>query len=290
MAGVAAARELTARGAKVVLFEKSRGFGGRCASKRWLGHVVDHGAQYFTLRDAGFRALVESECCGALIRLESPVLDENGGALPDDGRWFHREGNSRLARELARGLDVRTEQTVVDARTLLNDFDHVLSTAPWPQTARLFGLDDAQEYIPCVAVLLAYEGEWLGGSREAYAWSAPRMPLAWSACENHKPGRVAAGSTVLVAHMSEAFSREHLERPPQEYPALVRAWVEERWDIPSAAFTAALGHRWRLARPRADFTLPALPERLHFVGDATRRARVEDAWLAGLEFARGTEF
>lgn len=290
VAGVAAARGLSARGAEVVIFEKSRGFGGRCASKRWQGHVVDHGAQYFTLRDAGFRALVEAECGGALLRLESPVLDENGSALPDDGRWFHREGNSRVARELAHGLEVRTEQTVADARALLAEFDHVLSTAPWPQTARLFGLDDVQEYIPCLAVLLAYEGEWTGRTREAYAWSAPSQPLAWTACENHKPGRVAAGSTVLVAHMSEAFSREHLERAPEEYPALVRAWVEERWSLPSRAFTSALGHRWRLARPRAGFTLPRLPERLHFVGDASRRARVEDAWLAGQEFACRAEF
>jgi hypothetical protein len=36
--------------------------------------------------------------------------------------------------------------------------------------------------------------------------------------------------------------------------------------------------------------VPALPPRLHFVGDALRRSRVEDAWLAGHLFAQTTSF
>ena len=56
IAGVSATNALNARGCNVTLFEKSRGYGGRCATKRWEGHTVDHGAQYFTIRDERFRA------------------------------------------------------------------------------------------------------------------------------------------------------------------------------------------------------------------------------------------
>lgn len=290
LAGIAAARGLSQRGASVTLLEKSRGFGGRCASKRWEGHVIDHGVQYFTMRDERFREAATAACGDALHRLEMPVCDENGLPLPDSGRWIHREGNNRLARELAYGLEIRTECQIEDARSLLADFDQVVSTAPWPQTARLFGIKHAFDYIPCLAVVLAYRGEWMGRARDTYAFSAPGTALAWTACENHKPGRIAPRYTVLVAHLGEAFSREHLEKQPTDFPALVRSMVEECWQIPADTFVTAFGHRWRLARVGEPFTPPALLPRLHFVGDALRRSRVEDAWLTGHLFAQNTTF
>ena len=290
LAGIAAAREFDKSGASVTIFEKSRGLGGRCASKRWEGHIVDHGAQYFTIRDESFRSAVESACGERLRRIAAPVFTEVGETLPDDGRWFHDEGNSRLVRDLAGGLEVRLETTVADASSLLRrnggDFDQVVSTAPWPQTARLFGLEPSDDYLPCLTVLFAYRGEWSGRTREAYAHSDTSSPLAWTACENHKPGRVTGGFTVVVAHGSETFSREYLERPLDEYPDLIRARVEERWELSPGDLVASLGHRWRYARVANPFPAPDLPDGLHFVGDALRSSRVEDAWLAGHEFAR----
>jgi len=294
IAGISAAQALKARGHAVTVFEKSRGYGGRCASKRWEGHVVDHGAQYLTLRDARFRAAAESASGDALMRISAPVLDEQCRELPDSGRWFHRDGNSRLVRDLAHGLEVKTETTieVVDATRQVGGetFDHVISSAPWPQTARLFGVTADFDYVPCITVLLAYHGAWPGKTEERYAVSDHRGPLAWSACENHKSSRIAAGQTVIVAQMSEAFSREHLERPLREYPPLVRAMVEERWELPAASFATALGHRWRYARVKNAMPSVALPAGLHFAGDAMRSSRIEDAWLAGADVAAHPDF
>jgi hypothetical protein len=286
MAGVSAGRLLADCGHEVTLLEKSRGYGGRCATKRWENHIVDHGAQYFTLRHPDFSAAVHQASGEALCHITAPVLDENGTPLPDTGRYFHRDGNSRLVRRMAEGLAVRTETTVTDVRGLLEEYDRVLSTAPLPQTAALFGLTIPAEYIPCLTVLLAYRGEPTGLCRQVYAVSDRASDLAWSACENHKPGRIAAGFTVLVTQMSEAFSREHLESPPAEYPALVRAMVERRWELSPDNFLAALGHRWRYARVAQSHAAPALPQRCHFAGDALTASRVEDAWLAGRAAAR----
>ncbi len=285
IAGVSAGNALIARGCSVTLFEKARGYGGRCATKRWGGHTVDHGAQYFTIRDERFRAAVQAASGEALMKLQAPVLDERGREVPDTGRWFHRDGNSRIVRDLARGLDVKTETAIERAGNLLRraggEFDHVISTAPFPQTARLFGMDAAFDYVPCLTVLLAYHGEGLGQTQECYAISDHRGPLAWSACENHKPGRVAAGHTVMVAQMSESFSREYLERAPEEFVAIVRPLVEERWVIPAGNLAAALGHRWRYARVALAMQPVELPPGLHFTGDALSPSRIEDAWLAG---------
>lgn len=54
MAGVACARTLAQAGCHVTLVEKSRGFGGRMATRHTEFGGFDHGAQYFTVRDERF--------------------------------------------------------------------------------------------------------------------------------------------------------------------------------------------------------------------------------------------
>ena len=51
MAGVTCARTLRQAGHKVTIFEKSRGLGGRMATRASAFGSFDHGAQYFTVRD-----------------------------------------------------------------------------------------------------------------------------------------------------------------------------------------------------------------------------------------------
>jgi predicted NAD/FAD-dependent oxidoreductase len=286
MAGIGAARLLVEEGCRVVVFDKSRGLGGRCATKRWEGHSVDHGAQYFTMRDADFSQAVRSACGEDLLEIQAAIVDEAGRELPSEERFFHAKGNSRLARALAEGLDVRTGVTieaVEDRRVGGEVFDVILSTAPWPQTAKLAGISGAQNpYAPCLAGLFLYEGECVGSTAARYAISdRSGHALAWSACENHKPGRVGEGFTVMVVHASEEFSRARLEDDPASWADDLRVLVEERWDIPSSAFRAVHPHRWRYARISQKMEIPALPEGWHFAGDLLTESRVESAWLSG---------
>jgi predicted NAD/FAD-dependent oxidoreductase len=286
MAGIGAARLLADAGFRAVVFDKSRGMGGRCATKRWEGHSVDHGAQYFTMRDADFSRTVRLACGGDLLEIQSPIVDAAGLELPSEGRFFNGKGNSRLARALAEGLDVRTGVTieaVEDRRVGGEEFDLILSTAPWPQTAKLAGISGSENpYAPCLAGLFLYEGELVGVTAARYAISdRSGHALAWSACENHKPGRIGEGFTVMVVHASEEFSRARLEDDPAIWVADLRALMEERWEIPSSAFRAVHPHRWRYARISQKMEIPALPEAWHFAGDLLTESRVESAWLAG---------
>jgi predicted NAD/FAD-dependent oxidoreductase len=291
MAGIGAARLLVDAGCRVVVFDKSRGLGGRCATKRWEGHSVDHGAQYFTMRDADFEREVRLASGGDLLEIQAPIVDEASRELPSEERFFHAQGNSRLARALAEGLDVRTGMTieaVQDRRVGGEDFDVILSTAPWPQTAKLAGVQNSQNpYAPCLAQLLLYEGEWLGATAARYAISdRSGHALAWSACENHKPRRVGAGFTVMVVHAAEGFSRARLEDEPASWAAELRSLTEARWGIPAAAFRTMHPHRWRYARISQKIEIPTLPEGWYFAGDLLTESRVESAWMAGREAAR----
>lgn len=58
IAGLSAATELVASGRRVVVLEKSRGVGGRMATRRVGEAVCDHGAQFFTVRGESFGGMV----------------------------------------------------------------------------------------------------------------------------------------------------------------------------------------------------------------------------------------
>lgn len=83
MAGITAARTLKQAGHAVTVFEKSRGAGGRMATRETTHGTFDHGAQYFTVRDARFAtALQQVPGTVAICRPWSAnavrVLDPNG--------------------------------------------------------------------------------------------------------------------------------------------------------------------------------------------------------------------
>jgi renalase len=296
LAGIAAARHLRTAGLHPVIFEKSRGCGGRCATKRWDGCRIDHGAQYFTLRDPAFHQLVTTTCGENLRRIDAPITTPLGAPIPGDDRFYHANGNSRLVRDLAQDLAIRFETPVAQLTPsgtapswLLNGepFDHILSTAPLPQTLALLHLPaENSPFIPCLALLLRYQGDLPGLTAQRYAVADPDSPtLAWSACENHKPGRIPPGTTALVAHASAAFSRQHLDSPAELWSALLRAEVETLWQLDPATLSAQHPHRWRYARVAAPIPTPRLPPGIHHASDALIASRVESAWLSGTRTA-----
>lgn len=292
LAGISAATELRNAGWQVVIFEKSRGWGGRCATKRIEGCVVDHGAQYFTLRDVEFESAVRAACGDNLRQVETPVVDGAGATLETGPMFYHLEGNNRLAKALGDGFEVRTGvelKEVKGQRIEGEDFDLVISTAPWPQTCKLAGLDSGTNpYAPCLALLLAYEGDWPGRTRQHYAVREDDAAvLAWSACENHKTGRIPAGTTVIVAHASEAFSRAHIGEDPAEWPVKLRETLEELWEIRGQKLKWSHAHRWRYARVVKKTALSVLPDGWVFAGDLLEASRVESAWLAGRRAVSG---
>lgn len=60
MAGITAARTLVQAGHRVHVFEKSPGAGGRMSTRETVHGSFDHGAQYFTVRDARFSLALQS--------------------------------------------------------------------------------------------------------------------------------------------------------------------------------------------------------------------------------------
>lgn len=174
IAGLACAQRLQAAGLRVTVLEKSRGLGGRIATRRIDSAIAfDHGAQYFTVRDATFDAQVELWCAaGAAALWSGRIVSVNQGLVEELPEPLHRyvgtPGMNAIAKSLAAGLNVQTNVAVRSVsrsldRWLLEDatsapigpFDMLISTAPPQQTQLLLGHLSSKLAVPISQVTMA---------------------------------------------------------------------------------------------------------------------------------------
>jgi len=295
VAGLACARLLQEAGARVALIDKSRGVGGRMATRRVGAMQFDHGAQYFTARGPAFSGLLED-------------LRAQGAAE----RWFDESfvgapGMSGAPRALAAGLEIIASRQIaalerVGARWRLHDaagpvaarfgdaFDALALAIPAPQAAPLLkgaGLacDGAAHalYAPCWALMLAFEGRCDAPSR----MKLEDPVIAWIARDSDKPGRAQTRETWVV-HAASGWSRDHLERSPDEAGALLLARFRALTGVTQEpAYMTA--HRWRFALVERSAGLDDqwdAQARVGACGDWRLGPRVECAFDSGQALAR----
>lgn len=307
ISGLACARELAAAGVAVTVFEKSRGSGGRLATRRADPYAFDHGAQYFTVRDERFAEEV-ARLQGAHAVAELPgriVSIRSGRAQPTNPhrRFVGVPGMSAIGRLLASGLDVRHGTAVTSLAFSgtgwdvlgehghpLGTYDRVVVAVPAPQAAVLLepspslaALARSCEMSPCWAVMAVFEHslplDWDGAFVED-------APLAWVMRDSAKPGRPAAECWVL--HAGPAWTREHLEQDRSTIPAPLLDVFGQVTGVTTKA-VQAVAHRWRYALPEEPLTLPYLLDDgagLAACGDWCGGPRVEGAWLSGHSLGR----
>lgn len=108
-----------AKGARVLVLDKGRGVGGRMATRRTGSGVFDHGAQFFTARDAQFRCLVEAWHAAGPVRPWATGFALADGAFKGDGetRFCGATGMTAIPKQLAQGLDLRVHAKVTCVQT-----------------------------------------------------------------------------------------------------------------------------------------------------------------------------
>ena len=311
VAGLKAAGDLAAGGKRVLVLEKSRGFGGRAATRRWEGTRVDHGAQFFTARDPAFRQQVDRwveeglcfEWCRGFHqwrenRLTAPV---GAAAFP---RFAVRHGMNGLGKELARGLEVRRETTVTALRTTGHGWEAVgadgavyagaalLLTTPAPQAQNLLlTLDQPpsdlleilrqQRVAPSIAVMAAYPE---AGRPDWNGIQADDTTVGWIGLNSGK--HPAEQGQIVVMHAADGFSKAWQDRDLEEAADLMverAAGMGGEWLRRPAARAV---HRWRYARPLhpappSPFASSVETPGLFLAGDGLGGGKIEGAWLSG---------
>jgi len=264
VAGLAAARTLADHGLEVVVLDKSRGVGGRLATRRLGdGASFDHGAALFDPVSEPFRR--------RLAVWESDGLVERTGIEGRDGVPTRRVKGpaTSLAKHLAHGLDVRLgakgvaltrdggglalaleDGTTVHARA-------ALLTAPVPQSLELLerggilpGIPDATRavlevvsYHPAFVLMLR-----LAGRLETLPSSGVLMlrdggPVA-RVFENARDG----GPSRLSVYTRGEWAASRYDAPPGEIAAALKGAAASSLGFEPSAVVEEELKRWRFAR------------------------------------------
>ncbi len=274
LAGSSCAQLLRAAGYSVVVLEKSRGAGGRVATRRARETRIDHGLPFWGEQGPHTRALIAAARSEGLLR-----------PWPRDRiTYCSPNGNSEIGRFLARDLDIRLQHQVeaIGAhrdrywqltcannanKTTESDKKSEIFTAralvlaiPAPQAAPLLQAAeiepapvtilaqlDAVRYAPCITVMAGYSPETPPPNWRALDFEG-HSQLQWIGLDSSKRDRPL--QPVFVIHSSPEFAERYLNASDLD------AVASKLLDGAARAVAMPLNlpewlqiHRWRYAIP-----------------------------------------
>ena len=304
-----AGKILSQAGISSLILEKSRGVGGRMATRRFKGGVFDHGAQFFTVRDIEFQKWIMNWQKGDVIRTWFGHESKMDAVYPGENhpRYIGAKGMTSVPKEVSKGLRIQTntqinlvtrEGNLWVAKTQKGDefgAKRIILSAPVPQSLSLLEAGRvsipkyeyealrAIEYQPCIAGLVLLAASSVIPSPGGKKFD--EGDIQWLG-DNSQKG-ISPEMSAVTIHASAEFSRNNFEMEDGVLADLLIAnaceWLGQEvldWQI----------HRWRYSQPITNYEkrflqIPQLSG-LYLTGDAFGGARVEGAALSGIEAAK----
>ncbi|WP_221801063.1 NAD(P)/FAD-dependent oxidoreductase [Oceanobacter mangrovi] len=305
MAGLSALQILAAAGHPVTVFEKSRGSGGRMASKKLQQDSWDMGAQFMRAHSQEFAdQLAHWQQQGIVTEwpLQAWQIDQHGQRPSDDNvkRYVASPRMTALSRQLLQPACefishcriIQIEQTAAGQWTLIDEqqqrhgpYDGVVIAVPAAQAIPLLSsAPELQPYcelpmLPCWILLLAFDQPLDTPFDAAFV---KQGPLGWIARNNSKPGRDQRESWVIQANHQWSLQRLDSDRH-QIQQQLQQAFAELVQPTEPAPAQAWL-HRWLYAIPASRSQQGCLINhngRLAVAGDWLHWPSLEGAWHSG---------
>jgi renalase len=267
ISGLVAAEALS-KHFEVVIFEKSRGVGGRMATRCAEPYYFDHGAQCFTATTKEFREFLSpfikdniiSEWSGKVINLE--IGKDQTERKWKDKHYVASPNMNSLCKYLSTDLDIRKNTEVAPLKVRksdkwvledisgnkLGEFDLVISTAPPAQTTNLFK-EFTQNPVyaksnmqSCFALMIGLNRKW---ARDWIAAKVINNPIKWISVNSSKPNRN-SDVTSLVVHSRSNWAKRYLEEEKSEIQKKLLLQLSLLLKEEIKPDFAAL-HRWKYA-------------------------------------------
>ena len=267
LAGAGIAYGLRDEPLEVTILEKSRGVGGRAATRRNKGCRYDHGANYIKDSDDRTTELLNTLGKDGLADISEPVwtFDADGEISPGDRqethKWTWTKGITQFAKRLLAQTDADLQKTTrvdslarADGAWTLTDtdsvdhgpFDAVALTPPAPQTAELLAettidgerpaalstVTDAVDNVPFRTIrtlVLQYPFE-LELPYYALVNTDRDHAIGWLSRESCKPDHVPNGQSLLIVQMAPDWSTAHYDEPLESAADRVATMVAELLD------------------------------------------------------------
>ena len=294
---------------QVTLIEKSRGVAGRMSTRRLDDQVFDHGAQYFTIRDDRFAAMLAPYMkAGVVAPWQARIVTVGADRKPQKRDMptppmIALPGMTGLVKAMAEGLEI---MTVTEAAAITRhgtgwqisdrdnqpiiDADMVVTAIPAPQARRMLPpncdflsrLDDVRMQ-GCFTFMLGYD-EDLG-----LAWDATFVedsPLGFVANNTARPEH--GGGTALTVQTTNLWAEDRLDLATEDIEAALTKALADHLGIDAGAAMRRRLHRWRYASVSQPLGAAfALDEEkgLAAIGDWCLRGRVEAAFESATALA-----
>lgn len=303
LSGITLAKKLSEK-ADVCIFEKGRGIGGRMSTRYADNFVFDHGAPYWTVKTNAFRNFlaplmgsVVTEWDGNFITLDNANIGEN--TISESAYFVATPHMNSLCKHLAIGLNIKTQHEVMSINPTqtkkwhltstkdedIGAYDLVISTAPAPQTLKLFS-----DYLPknhglyntlfdsCFSMMVGIDRPW---DRNWVAANINNSPIKWIGVNSTKPGRNQS-VTCLVVHSTPNWTRSNLHTNIQEIQDILLHELQNfiTLDVKNISYVST--HRWLYSNVHDinnDGYYLDLDLGLCAVGDWGRISNVEMVWI-----------
>lgn len=278
LSGLTCAKALKDLGYQVVILEKSRGVGGRVATRRLQETWADHGLPYLSAQGSFTEKLLSN-----LHPFQINQLSSSGDIHHTEVGYVSPTGINTIAKELAVDLEIRrscrvVQLTLTKSQTWQLDLDDGNASAqvtakslvlaiPAPQAFILIEASNLNpsfladlasvEFAPCLAVMAGYEERSLF---EAIQWQGVRFnahpDLAWVSLEHRKNN---SNSPVVVIHSTPSFAQTYLDAPNLDAAGQhLLARVAEVLFPQINSLSWFQVHRWRYAIPQQFLSVPCL--------------------------------
>ena len=296
VSGLASAYTINQKAPQIALhcLEKSRGLGGRAATRRREGAIFDHGAQFFRTSDPDqLTFLTQTLPHDQLINITKPVgvfdqynqISAGDPAQNNAPKLVYRTGMNTLAKLLApKNLTVSLQTRLHhvaktpagyacfdDQNNLITHGDALLFTPPAPQTIEVLQasqLDAAMiahlcqglapaNYRPCLSITMAFAGR-IKQPFYALVNSDRQHPFSWVAFEHDKDSsRVPVGQTLVTIQLAPAASNEwwHADEPTLITELLPRLNQLLDYTFPTPTWVDRQGWKYALPNGKADHTI-----------------------------------
>lgn len=304
ISGCSCAHALARAGHQLTVVEKGRGVGGRMATRRMEGARIDHGAQFFTIRDSRLQELNREWLKEEHV---TPWYDRVPGKpeVPSDMRYRGTLGMTGPAKSLTRkcSLELNFFVEKIERENTwkvterggggrIVEADHLVLTIPSIQMLDLFERSmidlggetssrlQAIRHTRCLAILGILDRP--SRLTQPGAVTHPFADVDWLS-DNQVKG--ISEVPALTLHASAEFSDQYWEVPDKEWANDLTGPAEEAL---GSKITSWVSHRWGFAKPLVTFGASHyhLPElALTLGGDGFGGERVERAAISGLEAA-----
>lgn len=296
--------------ADIVIFDKSRGAGGRICTRYAKPYVFDHGAQFFIARTNKFKNFLEPLIEAGVIQSWNAKFVEikkdkiisrrqwdndnphyvGSPTMSSIGKYLSQDLNIQLNSEISINRSKDQWQIVDKEGNDQGVFDWVISTAPVSQSAILLPVDFkfhetllSRKMMGCFSLMIGFDDSL------NLAWEAALVSeadISWISVNSSKPGR--NGSFTLLVHSTNLWAEENINK---EKDAVIEHLMNETSKIIGKKVYDANHidlHRWKYANiKKQDVESPFIDEdnQIAACGDWCIKGRIESAFLSGFDLA-----